>query len=769
MKYVRILFSALSLILFSTTLSHADGLLQNKQTKQFLRLSKTLIDVQVIDQIAVTTMTHEFINPEDVDSLDVIYMFPLPENAAVTGIAVWRDSSFVDFELTKADTGGGNQTLPPGNSDPGLMNYLLPNPFILPTVATADTFRVRLSYAELLPFDFGAIQYRFPLYSDRYSAGRLDAFAILLTFSTHRTIADIQTPGFPSGIELSGPYSARVGFDQANYTPNVNFIVDYQLAQDEVGLFTLPYRDPADTTKSAGFFVALLEPGVADQEDILNKHFIFVLDRSGSMGGTKIVQARDAAQFSVEHLNENDFFNIVDFSSNTKLFRNEAVQATPQNIADAVGYIHGIRAVGGTNINEALLTALSQTIPNEINQLIFLTDGQPTVGVTAKEEILDNVRKANMNDASIFVFGVGFDAGKDLLQSLADQNHGVATYLDPDEPIDTIIGNFFSRVNNPVLANVHLDFGTLNTFDVFPIELPDMFAGFQQIIVGRYTEPAMSDITLHGTVANADTSIIYPKVTFPDSNTVNSFVPKIWAKKKIDYLYARWLTEGEPDELKDDIISLSTDYGVLSPFTEFSPPVGNPTAVEEILTIAAQVGIDVQDGLPSIKLSWHFSGPVDGIVSVDIFRKAGNSGDFVRIATLSPDRTTFTDTDANPADRYRYRFEAKMLDGGTFSQTLDYQPQLAKTFTLAQNYPNPFNPTTKIRFFVGNSSQVILVIFNLKGERIATPVNNVLTAGEHAVEWDGKDERGRQVASGVYFYQLNADDFKQTRKMILAR
>lgn len=757
------------LTLFLVSSSFADGLLQNQQSKEFLRLSRSQVDVQIFDQIALTTVTHEFINPEDVDSLKVLYMFPLPENAAVTGISVWQDSTYVDFQLTEADSGGGNQSLPGDNADPDLLNYLLPNPFVLPAVATSDTFRIRLSYAELLPFDFGAIRYTYPLNSQQFARDALEGFAILVTFSTHRTIEDIQTPGFLSGIDLSEPFSATVGFDQANLFPNQHFIVDYQLAQNEVGFFTFPYRDPADSSESSGFFVALLEPQETDQEDILNKHFVFVLDRSGSMSGNKIAQARDAAQFSVEHLNGNDFFNIVDFSSSIRQFRPEAVQATPENITAAVSYISGIGAAGGTNINTALLTALEQTIPGEINQIIFLTDGQPTAGVTEKDAILANVRNANTNEASIFVFGVGFDAGKDLLQALADQNHGVATYIEPDEPIDQIIGNFFERVNNPVLADVRLDFGQLDAFDVFPVELPDMFAGFQQVIAGRYRNPVSTDITLHATVGNSDTAIVYPGVMFPDSNTANVFAPKIWAKKKIDHLYARWLTEGEPDELKDEIIALSTKYGVLSPFTEFSQPIGNPTPVEEILTIAAQVGVDVRNGLPAVSLSWQFSGPVDEIVSVAILRKLAPAGDFVRIATLPPEQSAFTDTEADPVGHYSYRIEAKMVDGSTFSQELTFEPQLTKTFALAQNYPNPFNPTTKIRFFVGKSSQVNLAIFNLMGEKIITLVDRILPAGDHAVAWDGKDEHGRQVATGVYFYRLSAGAFEQSRKMILAR
>src|SRR3990172_9397700 len=153
---------------------------------------------------------------------------------------------------------------------------------------------------------------------------------------------------FSSGIDIIDAFSATVGYDQARLIATRDFVLDYKLAQEEVGLFTLTYRDPADTTETAGFFLALLEPGSVQPGEIISKHFTFVFDRSGSMGGGKIVQAKDAAHYCIEHLNANDFFNIIDFSSDVRQYKNEPVKATPANIAEAVNYVNNISANGGT-------------------------------------------------------------------------------------------------------------------------------------------------------------------------------------------------------------------------------------------------------------------------------------------------------------------------------------------------------------------------------------------------------------------------------------
>ncbi|MCI0694872.1 VWA domain-containing protein [candidate division KSB1 bacterium] len=779
MKYLSCVVGTIAGMLLVNNLATADGLLFVSETKQQARLSRTLVNVKIYDQIALTTVTHEFINPVKTDSVEVVYMFPLPENAAVTDFAIWRGQQFVSFKLVAADTGGGHQNLPGENLDPALQNYLFPNPFIFPTVAKEDTFRVRLSYAALLPYDFGAIKYRFPLYSSQFSAGPLDALAMLVTFSTQRTITGMQTPDYAAGIEQHSPYTATVGYDNANFTPPKDFVIDYTLSQKEVGLFTLTYHDPADTTETAGYFVLLLEPGEVQPSSVLNKYFTFVLDRSGSMLGVKMEQAKAAARFCVEHLNPNDFFNIVDFASDIRVYQNEPVAATAANISQAVSYIDNIQANGGTNANEALLTGLSQTIPGGVNQVVFLTDGLPTVGETNTQRILANVRAANKNNASIFVFGVGDYIGQDLLQALADENHGTASYLKENEPISDIIANFFARISNPVLVDVKLEFDDMQVFDLYPVDLPDIFAGFQQVIAGRNQTFGSTNITLKGRVATADTAIVYPNLIFPAQSTENSFVPKIWAKKKIDYLYARWLKENKPEELKQQIIALSVKYGVLSPFTQFKPPDPTTAVAEGVLVAQLQAAAVFVSDRPTIRLTWHLEGEAAEIAAIEIYRSDRVNGNYARVATLPPSAVAYDDVTAAPSSNWYYRLDILMRNGQRISTSINYQAQAIRLFHLAQNYPNPFssgarsrlagNPKTRLEFYLGQRSAVELAVYNIRGEQVKILMKESLPAGQHQAEWDGTNTQGRPVASGIYFYRLRTPEFTGTRTMVLAK
>ena len=96
-------------------------------------------------------------------------------------------------------------------------------------------------------------------------------------------------------------------------------------------------------------------------------------------------------------------------------------------------------------------------------------------------------------------------------------------------------------------------------------------------------------------------------------------------------------------------------------------------------------------------------------------------------------------------------------------------PAIPERFYLSQNYPNPFNPTTEIRYALPKDSRVRLEIYNVLGQKVRTLVNESQKAGYYRVCWDGKSQGGQMVASGIYFYRINAEGFNSTKKMILLR
>ena len=207
-----------------------------------------------------------------------------------------------------------------------------------------------------------------------------------------------------------------------------------------MGIFGFSTFQPDSTVPDnlgRGYFTFVAEPSPTESE-VIDKIFTFVIDRSGSMSGNKIVQAKEAARFIVNNMNEGDLFNIIDFSSEVNSFKESHVDASIDNINDALALIETISANGGTNISGALDTAIRQFgVVNDstANIIIFLTDGAATVGTTNTNDILQEVRtliNAQETELSLFTFGIGNGANRQLLSLLANENNGLSDFLEND-------------------------------------------------------------------------------------------------------------------------------------------------------------------------------------------------------------------------------------------------------------------------------------------------------------------------------------------------
>ena len=178
-----------------------------------------------------------------------------------------------------------------------------------------------------------------------------------------------------------------------------------------------------DEEDEQGYFMLLADPKVKAKEGHgISKTVLFVVDRSGSMSGEKIKQAKSSLQMMINQLGPKDTFNIVSYSSEVDLFRSELEIVSDETRKAALSYVEDIFAGGGTNINDALTTALKQlTDQDRPAYTLFFTDGLPTVGITDETAIAASVQKANTVNARIFSFGVGYDVNSRLLDRLLER------------------------------------------------------------------------------------------------------------------------------------------------------------------------------------------------------------------------------------------------------------------------------------------------------------------------------------------------------------
>ena len=369
----------------------------------------------------------------------------------------------------------------------------------------------------------------------------------------------------------TGPATTRPGSAWSGETSSrpADFRLVYTLTDGALGASVISYRE---SSGEDGYFLLLASPEVkAPDTKPQPKTVIFVLDRSGSMAGKKIEQARKALKSVLDNLREDDLFNIVVYDDRVESFKPELERYGSRTREEAERYVENIREGGSTNIDSALKSALAMIHDDSRpSYILFLTDGLPTTGETQEMKIADNCRQGNSRRARIFCFGVGFDVNARLLDRLSGGNSGTSEYVKPDEDIEAHVGRFYSKMTSPVLADLRIELTGTDVNRTYPRDLPDLFEGGQIVWVGRYRQSGRTTLKISGKIAGERRSFEFP-AELADSGRGSSyeFVERIWATRRVGYLIDQIDLSGQNKELIDELVSLSTKYGILTPYTSF--------------------------------------------------------------------------------------------------------------------------------------------------------------------------------------------------------
>ncbi len=781
MKKQLILF-VMAAVLYFSTLVFADGIIIPPPGVN-MSVKYHHVTVNIKDQVAHTEIDQVFINNSGVDSIEAVYIFPLPKDASFTSFSMFVDDKELHAEVLNADSAHAiYESIVRRNLDPALLEYVGRGLFrarVYPILANGEK-RIKISYSELLSYDSDIYRYLYPLSTEKFSFNPLEDVSVSVILNSSNPIKTIYSPSHPIVVQKSDDFNAAINYTDENVKPDRDFILYYTISADDIGMNVLAYNDAVED----GFYLFMAAPKFeVEESEVVKKRMLFVLDRSGSMSGSKIQQAKEALRFCVNNLNPGDVFNIIDYSSDARQFKAEPITANSENSQSALDYIERFQAGGGTNINEALLTALIMTKEDSLaNMVIFLTDGRPTVGVTENELIQQNVKNANNYNARLFVFGVGYDVNTHLLDKLSEENYGVSTYVSPDENIEVAVSSFVSKIKNPVLSNLSLDYGNIAVYDHFPKELPDLFKGSQIIELGRYNNSGNTTITLTGDVNNNE-KIFQHGTEFPAQNKENDFIPRLWATRKVGYLLNEIRLNGETQELIDEIIVLGKRYGIITPYTSFLILEDTPTG-NNFRGLSDQTGESAF--ADANRIGDYRSADNPGNVMSYGVRYVGNKTFFMRdsfwVDTQFLGEETILDVEFASDDYFELVINQPEL-GPYFAlgknvvvifDNLAYkvhEPGKAYTgnpddFVLFQNYPNPFNPLTTIPFLLTRDTQVTITVYDILGRQVRVLVNEFIPTGSYVTEWDGRNSIGVEAASGVYFYRLIADRSVQVKKMI---
>lgn len=538
------------------------------------------VNVSIENQVAVTKVDQVFINHYHRD-LEGTYIFPIPEGASISKFSMYVGREKLDGRILNKDEARRiYEDIVRRQQDPAILEYVGRDLFqarVYPIPANGKK-RIELDYSEVLRMDNGLCSYTYSLDTEQFSRDPIRDVSITIELRSGAALKSIYSPTHDISVNRLDDHHARITYAEEGTRPDRDLVLYYTVSEKDLGLNLMAYRQGNES----GFFLAMISPRVELENLDLAKDILFLLDTSGSMKGEKIRQATDALEFCLRSLNPGDRFNLVTFSSDLRTYAPQPMKATAGEIERAVRFLENLRADGGTNIHDALREALEQMGSGpQPGMIVVLTDGLPTVGETDPDNILSmtfernsapnngqsNAISGNRSRNRIFVFGVGYDVNTHFLDRLATENGAVSEYVRPDESIEVKVSRFYGKISTPVLTDLRLDFGRMGASQTYPGDLPDLFKGSQIIILGRYRDDGSAVLTLRGQAGREQKNHTYETTVQP--RQAHAFIPRLWASRKIGYLLDQIRLHGQDQELVDEIVALSKEYGIMTEYTSF--------------------------------------------------------------------------------------------------------------------------------------------------------------------------------------------------------
>lgn len=546
------------------------------------------LDTKIEGQVATTHVEQVFRN-DTPHTLEGTYFFPIPETASIIEFSIWENGKKLVGEVrTREEARRIYDEIVRRQMDPGLLEYAGKDLFqasIFPIPGNSDK-KLELTYSQVLKADSGTVSYKYPLGTGRNlwrRPGQVEMQRGTMPpqkFGTvsgrveivgRQALRNIYSPSHKIDVTNKGERAASVSFETSDN--DSDFQLFYGLSNDDFGMTLLTHREPGKD----GYFLLMLSPkDDVSERELVNKDVVFVLDTSGSMADEgKMEKAKNALLFGVRTLREGDRFNIINFAGEEHLMEKGLVAASAAGKKRGEEFVQKLRPTGGTNINDSLIASLKQFDKSDRpKMLVFMTDGNPTVGVTDAEKIIANLKTAKEKDVDvrIFPFGFGYDVNTALLDRIGTENSGISEYVQPKEDLEIKVSNFFARVSSPVLSDIDLELGDLQAEFVYPRKVTDLFKGMQVAMIGRYKNSSdLKNITilLRGKTGREARSFSFTGLDFPERTDKNEFLPRLWASRRVGWLIEEIRRNGETKELRDEVTDLGTRYGIVTPYTSY--------------------------------------------------------------------------------------------------------------------------------------------------------------------------------------------------------
>lgn len=567
--------------------AHAIGLLIPKDVDvRPFDVESHRVDVTITNTAAVTKIEQVFRNHTD-RPMEATFIFPIPEGATVSDFSLWIEGKkTAGAVLEKNEARQIYESIVRRTRDPGLIEYMDGKVFrasIFP-IPPGGTQKLEIKFGQVLQKQGGLYRYHYPLSAGKdYATAKTEKdFTLVARVHAPIPVTTVYSPTHKISSHRKSDNEVLVGTEELYATLDKDFDLYVGHSKQDIGLNIMTH-DPDGEGGENGYFMLALAPRVeVASHDEIGQTFTFVMDTSGSMAGDKIEQARKTLEFCLSRLRPQDRFNVVRFSTDVEALYDNPVQASEANKSKGLAFARALVPAGGTAIGPALERVFEQKVAKEQpHQVIFVTDGIPTVGETDASRILQMVESQH-GRARLFAFGVGYDVNTNLLDGMAAQARGRSDYVKPNENLETAVGSLYTRISSPVLTDIKIDFGDARIYDMYPTPIPDLFRGDQVVLFGRYREGFTSAITVTGKAGPESKKYVFGKSSGAEASKKKrriaaseefseplEFLPKLWATRKVGFLLEQIRLNGENPELRDEVIRLAKKFGLVTPYTSF--------------------------------------------------------------------------------------------------------------------------------------------------------------------------------------------------------
>ena len=568
----------------------------------------TSVDITVNGMLTRTRLTQTFLN-ESPHWLEAVYVFPLPDSAAVDKLRMVIGDKVVEGVIqTRAKARQTYETAKTSGKKASLLEQQRANLFTsrVANIPPGETIEIEIQFQSHVRYLDGSFSLAFPLtVTPRYIPGqRLRPQSTASEEQTYNTgttgwatvsDADEITPpivaaydapttrivvNIEAGLPLESIRSEshaittvqtgdtwKISLTGNTIAMDRDFLLSWHPVPGQsphAAVFREDRRTPAHTDSFAS--IMLVPPQDLYDQQLAGREVIFVIDTSGSMQGNSIVQARKALRMGIERLTDKDKFNVIEFDDNTHTLFNSAVSATDSNRKHAISWVSSLSADGGTEIMAAMNAALHQqdTDTGRLRQIIFVTDGS----VGNEDQIFQRIQQTIKN-SRLFTVGIGSAPNTWFMRKASELGRGSYTSISTERDVSRKMLELFNKLERPVLTNISLNWSGVSKPELYPATVPDLYAGEPVLADARWKNKIdQGELIITGNHAGQQWQrrlLLAPPAANYNGN--KGELNKRWAKRKIESLEDSLLFGGDHDSITNTITNTALDYNLVSKYT----------------------------------------------------------------------------------------------------------------------------------------------------------------------------------------------------------